>query len=543
MKTMTLTRNGRLLSLTIAGAIAGSLSGALLLAGCGMEPEAAPQLPAGEPVAAPKAMTTLEEGFARAAADFGVPATLLKAIAYAETRFYHVPGAESEFEGQAPAYGMMALRGERLERGAQLAGLTVEEVRSDSVANVRAAAALLAAEAKTLGLPLRLQADIGAWAKAVANFSGIGDPDGQAHYVHRAVYAVVRDGIAGEELMRAGLRFDPMPDAQPDFAAMPVEPMSLVGYGGAKWLPAPASNFTNGRSSTIQWLVIHTCAGVYSGCLSWLRTPYPTNPNKTSAHYIVNESGSEVAQLVDEEDTAHHVGKSWMGLSTNPRSIGIEHGGFSYEGSNKWPEGQIATSVKLSCDIVRRNGIVRDRNHIIGHYQPDPVNRATDPGRDFPWTDYMNRINACIGGGSGGSEIVVDSNQANNDGSKAKVTPGSADWASSTSVSGYYGTGYYVASSKAVSDSVNFEFYLPAAATKEVFAWWTAATDRTTAAPFVIFNADGTKITSVSQNQQANGGRWNSLGRYAFTAGWNKVSVSRWTSATGVVVADAIRVQ
>lgn len=536
MKTMTLTRNARLLSLTIAG----SLSGALLLASCGMEPEAA--LPAGEPPATSKQTTTLEEGFARAASDFGVPATLLKAIAYAETRFYHVPG-ESEFEGQAPAYGVMALRGERLDRGAKLAGLSVDEVRSDSVANVRAAAALLASEAKALSLPLRLQADVGAWAKAVANYSGIVDTDAQAHYVHRAVYAAVRDGIAGEELMRAGLRFEPLPDVRPDFAAMPIEPMSIVGYSGAKWLPAPASNFTDGRTSTIQWLVIHTCAGVYSGCLSWLRTPYPTNPNKTSAHYIVNESGSEIAQLVDEADTAHHVGKPWMGLSTNSRSVGIEHGGFSYQGSNKWTEGQIAASAKLSCDIVKRNGIIQDRNHIIGHYQPDPVNRADDPGTAFPWTDYMNRIATCIGGTPPVMDIVVDSNQANNDSSKAKVTPGSSEWASSTSVSGYYGTGYYVASAKAVADSVNFEFYLAADGTKEVFAWWTAASDRTTAAPFVLFQADGTKITSVNQNQQANGGKWNSLGKYAFTKGWNKVSVSRWTSATGVVVADAIRVQ
>jgi hypothetical protein len=541
MTTMTLTRNSRLLSLTIAG----SLTGALLFAGCGTEPDAAPQ-PSSPSAIEPLAMvpSSLEDGFARAAAESGVPATLLKAIAYAETRFYHVPGVESEFEGQAPAYGVMALRGERLARAAQLAGLPIDEVRSDASANVRAAAALLAAEARALGLPLRLQADIGAWAKVVAKFSGIADSDGQAHYVHRAVYSILREGIPGEELMRAGLRFEPIPEARPDYPAMPDEPMSLVGYSGAKWLPSPASNYSDGRSSTIQWLVIHTCAGVYSGCVSWLRTPYPSNPYKTSAHYVVNESGGEVAQLVDEADTAHHVGASWMGVSTNPRSIGIEHGGFPYDGSNRWTEGQIATSAKLSCDIVRRNGIIRDRNHIIGHYQPDPVNRANDPGRDFPWTDYMNRIHGCIGGG-GGTEIVVDSNQANNDSSKAKVTPGTADWVSSTSVSGYWGTGYYVASSKAIADSVNFEFYLAADATREVFAWWTAATDRSTATPFVLFKADGTKLTSVTQNQQANGSRWNSLGRHGFTKGWNKVSVSRWTSsaAPGVVVADAIRVQ
>jgi hypothetical protein len=33
------------------------------------------------------------------------------------------------------------------------------------------------------------------------------------------------------------------------------------------------------------------------------------------------------------------------------------------------------------------------------------------------------------------------------------------------------------------------------------------------------------------------------LGTYAFTAGWNKVQLSRWTTAGYQVVGDAVRVQ
>lgn len=531
MRTMTMTQAARWFSFSFL--LAGTFTG------CGHEAE-----PVAEKVAAPlpPVAAGLEAAFTRAAAESGVPATLLKAIAYAETRFYHVPGIASEFAGQEPAYGVMALRGDRLARGAELAGLSVADVRSDSGANVRAAAALLAAEARALGLdPARLGADVGAWAKAVAQSSGITDPQSQAHYIHAAVYSLVRDGIPSEELMRAGLRFVPVPEVRPDFADLPSEPATLVGYTDAKWLPAPASNFTEGRTATIQWLVIHTCAGVYSGCLGWLRTPYPTNPNKTSAHYVVNESGSEIAQLVDEQDTAHHVGATWMGLSTNSRSIGIEHGGFPYQGTNAWTEGQVAASAKLSCDIVRRNGIIRDRNHIIGHYQPDPVNRADDPGTAFPWADYMNRISTCIGGSD--PEIIIDSNQANNDGAVAKIDPPSSNWTSSTKVTGYWGTGYFVAPTDAVSDAATFQFKLDASGSHEIFAWWTAGTDRSTATPFVITDAAGTVVGTVKKNQQSGGGTWNSLGTYSFKAGWNKVSVSRWTTAGAQVVADAIRVK
>ncbi|MFY0574703.1 hypothetical protein ACN28S_10370 [Cystobacter fuscus] len=44
-------------------------------------------------------------------------------------------------------------------------------------------------------------------------------------------------------------------------------------------------------------------------------------------------------------------------------------------------------------------------------------------------------------------------------------------------------------------------------------------------------------------NQQANGSRWNTLGTWSFPAGWNKVQLSRWTTAGAYVIADAIQVR
>jgi hypothetical protein len=528
------------------------LCAAPLLAACDNGPAASPTpLPVsqdGLQAPAQPSVRPLDAAFRAAAAAFEVPVSLLQAVSYTETRWSMIPGAVSEFESEAPAWGVMALRGERLSRGARLAGLPEELVRTDALANIKAAAALLRADADELGIDADVRrVDLGAWAPAVARFTSAPGREGQLHYVHLGVYKVLREGISDEEQVDKGVRFVAVPDATPAMEGMPSLPdiQGVIGYSGAKWLPAPSSNFTNGRSASIQWLVIHTCAGAYSGCLSWLRTPYPTNPNKTSAHYVINESGSEIAQIVDEEDTAHHVGASWMGLSTNPRSVGIEHGGFSYEGTNKWTEGQIAASAKLSCDIVKRNRIIQDRNHIIGHNQPDPARRANDPGREFPWTDYMNRISTCTGGGPAPTgEIVVDTNQSNNGMSaRVDVSKLSADWKASTNVAGYYGSGYYAAPTASVADSFDFEFNLAAAGEREVFAWWTAASDRSTTTPFVIFNAAGTKLGTSNQNQSVNGGKWVSLGRYSFTAGWNKVSISRWTGAGKQVIADAIKVQ
>ena len=44
-------------------------------------------------------------------------------------------------------------------------------------------------------------------------------------------------------------------------------------------------------------------------------------------------------------------------------------------------------------------------------------------------------------------------------------------------------------------------------------------------------------------NQRTSGSRWNTLGTWHFTKGWNKVVLSRWTSSGDVVIADAVRIR
>jgi hypothetical protein len=289
-------------------------------------------------------------------------------------------------------------------------------------------------------------------------------------------------------------------------------------------------------------VVIHTCAGNYSGCWSWLTD----SRSGVSAHYVVgqvdNGSGvTEVRQLVDEDNTAWHVGKYWQGYPTNPRSVGIEHGGFSYgsNGYGPWPAVQYKTSWKLTCDVVKSRAIIRDRDHIIGHYQPDPQNRWHDPGQGFPWADYMSKINTCVTGTTTTS-IIIDSNQSAN-GSNARISV-SSNWTGS-SASTDYNTGYYWAGTAAVSDAAEFEFYLPSAQTRTIDAWWVSGANRSATAPFIAYNASGTKLGQVNANQQINGGKWVALGTYNFSAGWNKVVLSRWTTTGYVVVADAVRVR
>jgi hypothetical protein len=139
------------------------------------------------------------------------------------------------------------------------------------------------------------------------------------------------------------------------------------------------------------------------------------------------------------------------------------------------------------------------------------------------------------------SSIIVDSNNANNNASVAKYEV-SANWSVGTSA-GYYGTGYNFAGTQAISDPATFWFYLPAAATRTIDAWWVAGANRSASAPFIAYNAAGTQVGTASVNQQVNGGQFNAIGTFNFSAGWNKIQLSRWTTAGYVVMADAIRVR
>jgi N-acetyl-anhydromuramyl-L-alanine amidase AmpD len=363
-------------------------------------------------------------------------------------------------------------------------------------------------------------------------------------YVHSDVYAALRGGIearspAGNLLVSVAAR-NVSPDfAQPSASASTMACAPDYCVSGTIWRASP--NYSS-RSTGIHYVIIHTCESGYSGCWSWL-----TNSSSgVSAHYVVNESGSEISQLVTEANKAWHIGANYdcanngghdcqnNGIQANNLTIGIEHGG--YASSTSWPVGQIDASAKLSCDISRSQGIPRDRYHFVGHGQLQPYNR-TDPGANWPWTDYMNRINSHCGA----TAIIVDSNNANNNSAVAKYEV-SANWSVGSSA-GYYGSGYNFASTDAISDPATFWFYLPAAATKTIDGWWVAGTNRSTTAPYIAYNASGAEVGRVAANQQINGGKWVALGTYNFSAGWNKVQLSRWTTAGYVVIADAIRVR
>ncbi len=138
--------------------------------------------------------------------------------------------------------------------------------------------------------------------------------------------------------------------------------------------------------------------------------------------------------------------------------------------------------------------------------------------------------------------IVVENDNSRNDQSVARSAL-SANWTSASSAAGLHGGSYSYASVGAVSDTADFWFFMPDAGTRTIDAWWTSGANRSSTAPFIIENASGTVLARVSADQQVDGGKWNALGTFGFSQGWNRVRLSRWTTTGSVVVADAVRIR
>lgn len=118
----------------------------------------------------------------------------------------------------------------------------------------------------------------------------------------------------------------------------------------------------------------------------------------------------------------------------------------------------------------------------------------------------------------------------------------SGNWGTSTWSSQKHGSDYRYANPVLASDAAWFKVAIPSTGSYFVDAWYPADAGYNNATPYIIATTSGNQTVVV--NQRANGGTWRNLGSFNLAAGdYNVVGVSRWTSGTGYVIADAVRVR
>jgi hypothetical protein len=366
--------------------------------------------------------------FERAGAEFGVPADILKALSFAETRWDHLQFADGDTvagNGMPRQYGIMALRddawfGRSLREAARLIGSDVATLKIDRFQNIRGAAAYLRSLydqlPKSPGLsfydPLN-------WQQAVAAYCGIPQPELALQHSLEVLERLEKGyHDFGIEIQERPINLKPLREqvtaAANEFrtknrAKAPMPAMTPPDYPPARWIPSADGHwYTTGYGK--YFVVIHDMEGYYLGVISY----FQQSTTSASVHYCTNglqdspsdRPAGDITQMVEEQYWA------WHAICWNKYSLGIEHEGFVSNPAWFTVE-QYLASVGLVKHMCDKFGIPKDRNHIIAHGEksnpawvnwvqtnPDPTirqmdplcNSHTDPGVNWDWAFYMQML-------------------------------------------------------------------------------------------------------------------------------------------------------
>lgn len=158
-------------------------------------------------------------------------------------------------------------------------------------------------------------------------------------------------------------------------------------------------------------IVSHITEGGFEGSVSWLCNPR----SQASSHFVVAKDG-RITQLVELTDS------SWCnGTSTNPSknthygkadlkqvrdrktnanyyTVSIEHEGFSKDGQGRLTDIQLEATIWLHKHIIKEVkriygvDIPLDREHIVGHYQINPITKPFCPGANFQFDKVIEEL-------------------------------------------------------------------------------------------------------------------------------------------------------
>lgn len=336
--------------------------------------------------------------FQSAAVQYNVPVDVLKAVAYAETKFYHhIPDSPVGHNGKPAAYGIMGLRndgwfGYSLKTGAALINRTEEEVINDVRLNILAGAAYLASIAERRK---EINSDINSWRYVLEEYSGIPQVQVKEFYSFDVFHAL-KNGVENN-----GVELMPHPEVRMEQFSETVNPVNKLkniesdDYPSAVW--SPSQNFTtNGISQ--KFAVVHDTEGGFAGSVSWLQNPAAS----ASAHYVIRSSDGYIVQLVLEANRAWHV-SCW-----NSHMLGVEHEGYVANPAY-FTDAMYISSAALFRHFCTKFNIPFSRNRIIGHNEWQNAtwkswmatnystintgcNTHTDPGKYWDWGFYMQLI-------------------------------------------------------------------------------------------------------------------------------------------------------
>ncbi|MGH3749528.1 MAG: N-acetylmuramoyl-L-alanine amidase, partial [Micromonosporaceae bacterium] len=351
-----------------------------------------------------------QQAFSHAAKQYGVPAPVLLAVSYLESRWDANQGQPSRSAGYGPMHltdidsvssrrsaaghhtGAEDPRGDdarpmrlndsgpaaqppaslrTLRLAATLTGHSRAELRSDPATNIHGGAAVLAHYQRQLG---KLSDDPGAWYGSVARYAGAEESTAARQFADE-VYATMKTGAARttDDGHRVELAARPVQPRRQQLAelglrAADTSSVDCPSTVSCEWIPAPYEAFGDGdygnhdkadrpNDLKIRYILIHDTETSYESTLRLVQ-----DPTYVSWQYTLRSSDGHIAQHVKHNDVAWHAGNWYV----NTHSIGLEHEGFAAQGT-WYTEAMYRSSSKLVRYLADRYNVPLDRAHIIGH--------------------------------------------------------------------------------------------------------------------------------------------------------------------------------
>ncbi|MFY1674465.1 N-acetylmuramoyl-L-alanine amidase [Plantactinospora sp. WMMB334] len=383
-------------------------------------------LPAGTAPATAAPPEDRQREYAAAAAEFGVPESVLLGVSYLESRWDTNAGTPSTSGGYGPMHltdvaglaggpaehpehgedrrgdparparpastparpastatgprvggsGAAPPGGQTLDSAAALTEVDRARLRAEPEANIRGGAALLASYQTSLAGPTGRASDPAAWYGAVARYAGSDHADAAAAFADE-VYRTIADGATRTTDDGHRISLPARPGTVPqrswlDRLGLPGRPrpdgLECPRGISCEWIPAPYEAFGDGDYGNHDLSDRPARQKVEYIVIHDTEGSYDTtlrlvqDPTYVSWHYTLRSADGHIAQHVRGADVAWHAGNWYV----NAKAIGLEHEGFAAQGT-WYTEAMYRTSAKLVRYLADRYDIPLDRDHIIGH--------------------------------------------------------------------------------------------------------------------------------------------------------------------------------
>ena len=333
-------------------------------------------------------VATLNKYFSKAAAEFGVPESILKAAAQVQSNWAQVS------ESMYGSWGVMGIIEndfvKQLSKAALMLQVDRELIKNDAETNIRAAAALLAHYQQSRPAAATLTD----WFPSVADLTGLRDA-GMKNELAERIFKLLQTGSKSVTLWGEIIYIEPvslqLPKAylreESGFAPDPTS--SAVDY------PNAVPNFTtcnfNSRpgGSGINFYFVHYVAtGTYQGAIDWFKNC----TSQVSAHYVIRNIDGEVSQVVLEANRAWSQGVTLY----NDQGIGVEHEVLATNLSMWDSEPMLVSAANLCINVSNRWAIPKVRrvtNGDRGIYGHSDVKVTDCPNLTLArWNGFITRL-------------------------------------------------------------------------------------------------------------------------------------------------------